>query len=63
VITALPTIINRIRSIFDLGADPGAIRAQLSTDPALAPLVAARPGLRVPGTWNGFETAVCAILE
>jgi AraC family transcriptional regulator of adaptative response / DNA-3-methyladenine glycosylase II len=28
----------------------------------LAPLVAARPGLRVPGAWDGFELAVRAIL-
>ena len=27
----------------------------------LAPLVAARPGLRVPGAWDGFELAVRAI--
>jgi AraC family transcriptional regulator of adaptative response / DNA-3-methyladenine glycosylase II len=28
----------------------------------LAPLVGARPGLRVPGAWDGFELAVRAIL-
>ena len=28
----------------------------------LAPLVAARPGLRVPGAWDGFELAVRAVL-
>ena len=28
----------------------------------LAPLVAARPGLRVPGAWDGFEMAVRAVL-
>jgi len=48
--------------MFDLSADPGAIAAALSCDPALAPLVAARPGLRVPGGWDGFEVAVRAIL-
>lgn len=63
VITALPTIINRIRGIFDLGADPAVIGAQLRTDPILRPLVAARPGLRIPGAWDGFELSVCAILE
>ena len=31
-------------------------------DPRLAPLVAARPGLRVPGAWDGFELAVRAVL-
>ena len=39
-----------------------AIGAHLSQDPVLAPLVAARPGLRVPGAWDGFELAVRAIL-
>jgi AraC family transcriptional regulator of adaptative response / DNA-3-methyladenine glycosylase II len=58
----LSVIIARIRRMFDLSADPGAIVAVLSSDPALAPLVAARPGLRVPGAWDGFEIAVRAVL-
>lgn len=56
------TIIARIRRVFDLGADPMAIGAHLSQDPMLAPLVGARPGLRVPGAWDGFELAVRTIL-
>ena len=59
---ALPAIIARIRRVFDLAADPAAIGAHLGQDPALAPLVAARPGLRAPGAWDGFELAVRAIL-
>lgn len=59
---ALPSIIARIRRVFDLGADTAAIVAELARDPALASLVAARPGLRVPGAWDGFEIAVRAIL-
>jgi AraC family transcriptional regulator of adaptative response / DNA-3-methyladenine glycosylase II len=59
---ALPAIIARIRRVFDLGADPGAIETHLSEDPLLAPLVAARPGLRVPGGWDGFELGVRAVL-
>jgi AraC family transcriptional regulator of adaptative response / DNA-3-methyladenine glycosylase II len=58
----LPVIIARIRALFDLAADPQAIGADLSRDPALAPLVAARPGLRVPGAWDGLELAVRALL-
>ena len=61
-ISALPTIIARIRRIFDLAADPAAIGAHLARDPVLAPLVAARPGLRTPGAWDGFELAIRAIL-
>jgi AraC family transcriptional regulator of adaptative response / DNA-3-methyladenine glycosylase II len=58
---ALPQIIARVRRVFDLAADPDTIGAHLSLDPMLAPLVAARPGLRVPGAWDGFELAVRAI--
>ena len=59
---ALPRIIARVRRVFDLAADPELISAHLAEDPRLAPLVAARPGLRVPGAWDGFELAVRAIL-
>ena len=60
-IAALPQVIARVRRVFDLAADPDAIGAHLSLDPVLAPLVSARPGLRVPGAWDGFELAVRAI--
>jgi AraC family transcriptional regulator, regulatory protein of adaptative response / DNA-3-methyladenine glycosylase II len=59
---ALPHIITRIRRMFDLSADPDAIGAALGADPALAPMIAARPGLRVPGAFDGFEVAVRAVL-
>jgi AraC family transcriptional regulator, regulatory protein of adaptative response / DNA-3-methyladenine glycosylase II len=58
----LPTIIARIRRLFDLAADPVAIGSALSKDPTLGPLVAARPGLRAPGGWDAFEIAVRAAL-
>jgi AraC family transcriptional regulator of adaptative response / DNA-3-methyladenine glycosylase II len=61
-ISALPAIIARVRRVFDLAADPVAIGEHLGKDPALAPFVAARPGLRVPGAWDGFELAIRAIL-
>jgi len=59
---ALPGVIARVRRVFDLAADPGVIGAHLSEDPRLAPLVTARPGLRAPGAWDGFELAVRAVL-
>jgi AraC family transcriptional regulator, regulatory protein of adaptative response / DNA-3-methyladenine glycosylase II len=59
---SLPAIIARVRRVFDLAADPVAIGAHLSRDPLLKPHVAARPGLRVPGAWDGFELAVRAVL-
>jgi AraC family transcriptional regulator of adaptative response / DNA-3-methyladenine glycosylase II len=52
----------RLRRLLDLDADPVAVDAVLGADPALAPRVAAVPGIRVPGTVDGFETAVRAVL-
>jgi AraC family transcriptional regulator of adaptative response / DNA-3-methyladenine glycosylase II len=57
-----PPLVARLRRLFDLDAQPAPIAARLSADPRLAPLVAARPGLRVPGAWDPFELAVRAIL-
>jgi AraC family transcriptional regulator of adaptative response / DNA-3-methyladenine glycosylase II len=59
---ALPGIVARIRRVFDLDADMALIGAHLAQDPQLAPLIAARPGLRAPGGWDGFELATRAIL-
>ena len=58
----LAFIISRLRRVFDLTADLVAIDMHLSSDPRLAPLIAARPGLRVPGAWDGFELGIRAIL-
>ena len=52
----LPRLIARVRAWLDLDADPAAIHAVLGADyPALA-------GLRVPGTLDGFELAVRAVV-
>ncbi|WP_332766944.1 AlkA N-terminal domain-containing protein [Phenylobacterium sp.] len=61
-VQAWPAIIAKVRRVFDLAADPAIIEAHLSEDPDLAPLVAARPGLRAPGAWDGFELSVRAVL-
>jgi AraC family transcriptional regulator of adaptative response / DNA-3-methyladenine glycosylase II len=58
----LSMLVQRCRHFFDLDAIPSAVTDVLATDPLLAPLVAARPGLRIPGTVDGFELAVRAIL-
>jgi AraC family transcriptional regulator of adaptative response / DNA-3-methyladenine glycosylase II len=50
------------RFLLDLDADPVAIDAHLSADPALAPLVAAAPGRRVPHTTDPAEMALRAVL-
>ena len=55
-------IIERVRRLFDLTADPREISAHLSHDALLAPRLAQMPGLRIPGCWDGFELAVRAIL-
>jgi AraC family transcriptional regulator, regulatory protein of adaptative response / DNA-3-methyladenine glycosylase II len=52
----------RVRRMFDLDADPMAIRACLGRDPLLRTLVRRRPGVRVPGSWDGFELGIRAIL-
>jgi len=61
-VVVLSDVVARVGRVFDLAAEPQAIAALLGRDPLLAPLVAARPGLRVPGGWDGFELAVRAIL-
>jgi AraC family transcriptional regulator of adaptative response / DNA-3-methyladenine glycosylase II len=58
----LISLVERTRRLFDLDADPMAVAECLQADPVLSPLVRARPGLRVPGAWDGFELAVRAIL-
>ncbi|KQO96490.1 3-methyladenine DNA glycosylase 2 [Methylobacterium sp. Leaf122] len=55
-------ILARVRGMFDLDADPRAIAAGLGRDPFTAALVGRRPGLRMPGAFDGFELAVRAIL-
>ncbi|MDJ0608859.1 MAG: AlkA N-terminal domain-containing protein [Kiloniellales bacterium] len=58
----LLTLVNRLRRMFDTDADPQEIAAHLGRDAVLSDLVAARPGLRLPGAWDGFELGVRAIL-
>ncbi len=54
--SALPTVLARMRAWLDLDADPQAINALLLTD------FPGTEGLRVPGTLDGFELAVRAVL-
>jgi AraC family transcriptional regulator of adaptative response / DNA-3-methyladenine glycosylase II len=54
--SALPLVLLRVHALLDLDADPIAINTVLGADfPSAA-------GLRVPGTLDGFELAVRAIL-
>jgi AraC family transcriptional regulator of adaptative response / DNA-3-methyladenine glycosylase II len=52
----------RLRHLLGLDVDPGPCDDALAADGVLAPLVEARPGLRVPGSVDPFETAVRAVV-
>jgi AraC family transcriptional regulator, regulatory protein of adaptative response / DNA-3-methyladenine glycosylase II len=58
----LSQIVERVRRIFDLNADPIQIANHLSQDRRLKALSLRAPGLRAPGVWDGFEGAVLALL-
>jgi len=53
---ALPPVLARVKSLMDLACHPEEVAH------ALGALAARRPGLRVPGAFDGFEIAVRAIL-
>jgi AraC family transcriptional regulator, regulatory protein of adaptative response / DNA-3-methyladenine glycosylase II len=59
---ALSPLASLARRVFDLARDPARIGAGLAADPLIGPLVAQRPGLRIPGAWDPFECAVRAVL-
>jgi AraC family transcriptional regulator, regulatory protein of adaptative response / DNA-3-methyladenine glycosylase II len=53
---ALPPVLSRVKALMDLACHPAEVAR------ALGPLAKRRPGLRVPGAFDGFEIAVRAIL-
>jgi AraC family transcriptional regulator of adaptative response / DNA-3-methyladenine glycosylase II len=55
-------VVHAARALFDLDADPADVDAALGADATLGPSVRAHPGLRLPGTWDPFETAVRVVL-
>ena len=58
----LTSAIARCRHLLNLDADPLAVDDVLGADQLLRPLVASAPGLRVPGSADGFELAVRAVV-
>ena len=58
----LGAAVTRCRRMLDLDADPAAVDDVLGADPALAPLVAAAPGRRVPASPDADELAVRGVL-
>jgi AraC family transcriptional regulator of adaptative response / DNA-3-methyladenine glycosylase II len=59
----LGSAVSRVRRLLDLDADPAAVTRVLGADPALAPVVTAVPGVRVPGTVDGEELLLRAVLR
>jgi AraC family transcriptional regulator of adaptative response / DNA-3-methyladenine glycosylase II len=59
---ALLSIVEKVRRIFDLGADPHVIAEHLGADPLLRAALRRHTGIRTPGAWDGFELAVRAIV-
>jgi AraC family transcriptional regulator of adaptative response / DNA-3-methyladenine glycosylase II len=53
---SIPSVLRRVRHLFDLGAEPQRIAQRLGK------LAAKRPGLRLPGAFDGYEVAVRAVL-
>ena len=58
----LMPLASRVRSQFDLDANPVAIEAHLGQDALLLAAIRHAPGLRVPGAFEPFELAVRAVL-
>ncbi|MDO4919032.1 DNA-3-methyladenine glycosylase [Kocuria sp.] len=58
----VPDLVAGVRRLFDLDTDPAPIDEALSRVPALAPLVAARPGLRVAGSLDPEETLIRTLI-
>ena len=56
-------IIGRLRRMFDLDVDGREVESHLSVDPLLARRIQGMAGLRVPGSWDGFELAVQTIIN
>ncbi|MFB7508507.1 bifunctional transcriptional activator/DNA repair enzyme AdaA [Streptomyces broussonetiae] len=56
-------VVERIGRIFGVDADVAPAETALAADPVIGPLIAARPGLRVPGAWGAFEIAADAVLR
>ncbi len=61
LLPVLMPLLARLRHLFDLDAEPTAVDGHLARG-GLGPLVARRPGLRIPGALDGFEAAFRALL-
>lgn len=55
-------LIARLRRLFDLDTDPHAVDAALARHPELAPRIARRPGIRLPGAADPHELLIRAMV-
>jgi AraC family transcriptional regulator of adaptative response / DNA-3-methyladenine glycosylase II len=62
LLPARVSLVARLRRLLDVDTDPHVIAAHFDQDALLAPLVARRPGLRVPGALDGFELVLRTVL-
>jgi AraC family transcriptional regulator of adaptative response / DNA-3-methyladenine glycosylase II len=62
LVPVLMPLLARLRHLFDLDAEPSVIDAHL-VEGGLGALVTRRPGVRVPGSIDGFDIALRAILR
>lgn len=60
---AIQPLVRRVRRMFDLDADLHAAHEVLRQDTRLAASIFRRPGLRIPGAWDGFEWAAAVLLR
>jgi AraC family transcriptional regulator, regulatory protein of adaptative response / DNA-3-methyladenine glycosylase II len=58
----LPSLLERIKNLFDLDANPQLIEARLGEDERLREMLKRHSGLRLPGAFDGFEMAMRAVL-
>src|SRR5215475_1342325 len=58
----LPSLLARVKNLFDLDAHPQLIEARLGEDERLRETVSRHSGLRLPGAFDGFEMAMRAVL-
>lgn len=55
-------LVRKVRAMFDLDSDPLLIANTFDAHPVLARALKRFPGLRIPGSFDGFEASVNAIL-
>jgi 3-methyladenine DNA glycosylase/8-oxoguanine DNA glycosylase len=58
----LMSVVARVRRMFDLDANMAAIHDVLCADPLLDKILRKHSGLRLPGAWDPFETAIRAVV-